>query len=133
MGNIIEHPEHPIERLMHNAFGNMKALCETDTIMGTPVHLPDGRSIVPVSRVALGFLTGGGEYSDLSLNKKNKEGFPFAGGSGGGVTISPIGFLVSDGGSLKLMSIDGETGYEKLLGLVPDLVAQLIKNGKNPS
>lgn len=131
MSYIIEQPEHPIERLMGHSFGNIKALCDADTIIGTPVNLQDGRSIVPVSRVAMGFLTGGGEYSDVSTNKKNKEGFPFAGGSGGGVTVSPIGFLISEGDSIRLMPIDGETGYDKLMGLIPDVFESLIKGLKH--
>ncbi|GHU98730.1 sporulation protein YtfJ [Clostridia bacterium] len=133
MKYITEKPEHPIERLMSDSMINIRTLSDTDTVIGTPVTTADGKTILPVSRVSMGFMTGGGEYSDMSANKKNKEGFPFAGGSGGGVTISPIGFLVSEGGSLKLMSLEGESGYEKILGLVPELVASLLKSGKKPS
>ena len=132
MGYIIEHPEHPIERLMSGSMSSIKALCDADTIVGTPVHLPDGKSIVPISRVSMGFLTGGGEYSDVSTNKKKpKEGFPFAGGSGGGVTVSPIGFLISEGNSVRMMPIDGENAYDKLMGLVPDIMGELVKGLKN--
>lgn len=131
MGNILGPQEHPIERLMNDSLSSIKALCDADTIIGTPVNLPDGKSIIPVSRVAMGFLTGGGEYSDISTNKKNKEGFPFAGGSGGGVTVSPIGFLIAEGGNIRMMPIEGETGYDKLLGLVPDVFESLIKGLKS--
>ena len=131
MGNIIEHGEHPIERLMGSSMGSIRALCDADTVMGTPVFLPDGRSIIPISRVALGFLTGGGEYSDVSTNKKNKEGFPFAGGSGGGITVSPIGFLISEGNNIKMMPLSGESSYDKLMGLVPDVFESLVKGMKN--
>ena len=131
MGSILEPQEHPIERLMNDSLSSIKALCDADTNVGTPVNLPDGKSIIPISRVTMGFLTGGGEYSDVSTNKKNKEGFPFAGGSGGGVTVSPIGFLIAENGNIKMMPIDGETGTEKLMGLVPDIFESLIKGLKN--
>ena len=131
MGNIIEYAEHPIERLMNGSMNGIRALCGADTIIGTPVNLPDGKSIIPISRVAMGFLTGGGEYSDVSTNKKNKEGFPFAGGSGGGVTVSPIGFLVCEGNNIRVVSVDGEDGYDKLMGLVPDTIEALVKGLKS--
>ena len=131
MGYILEAPEHPIERLMNGSMSSIKTLCGADTIIGTPVLLPDGKTIIPISRVAMGFLTGGGEYSDVSTNKKNKEGFPFAGGSGGGVTVSPIGFLVCDGNNIRVISVDGENGYDKLMGLVPDVLGSLVKNLKS--
>ena len=131
MGYIIERPEHPIERLMSGSMSSIKTLCGADTIVGTPVSLADGRSIIPVSRVTMGFLTGGGEYSDVSANKKNKEGFPFAGGSGGGLTVSPIGFLICDGDNIRMMPINGEDGFDKLLGLIPDTFGSLIKGLKS--
>ena len=128
---ITERPEHPIERLMSDSMNNIRVLADTDTVIGTPYTTADGKTILPVSKVSMGFMTGGGEYADLSAKKKKTEGFPFAGGSGGGVTISPIGFLVNDGGSLKLLAMDGEKAYEKLLGMVPELLAHLIKNDNN--
>ena len=131
MGYIIEQPEHPIERLMNGSMSSIKALCDADTIVGTPVLLPDGKSIIPISRVSMGFLTGGGEYADLSAGKKNKEGFPFAGGSGGGLTVSPIGFLICDGDNIRMMPMNGEDGYDKLLGLIPDTFESLIKGLKS--
>jgi sporulation protein YtfJ len=131
MSNIIEQPEHPIERLMSDSMSRMKALVDTDTVIGTPVALADGSTVIPVSRVTLGFMTGGGEYSDQSCNKKGKEGFPFAGGSGGGLSVTPIGFLISDGKSLKMMPLDGENAYDKLLSLIPDLLSGTLKGLKS--
>ena len=131
MGYILEAPEHPIERLMNGSMNSIKALCGADTVIGAPVSLADGRSIIPISRVSMGFLTGGGEYADLSANKKNKEIFPFAGGSCGGVTVSPIGFLICDGDNIRMMPMNGEDTYDKLLGLIPDTFESLIKGLKS--
>ena len=65
---IIEHNEHPIERIMDNAFIKLKGLVSADTVVGNPVTTSDGVSIIPISRVTMGFLTGGGEYSDKLLS-----------------------------------------------------------------
>jgi sporulation protein YtfJ len=122
---MISEYEHPIERLMASSMTKIKSLVDTDTIVGNPVKTPDGTVVIPVSKVTMGFVTGGGEYSDINNNKK-METFPFAGGSGGGVSVSPIGFLVDNGKSIKIMTINGENAYDKLLNIVPDLVESLI-------
>lgn len=122
---IIEHNEHPIERVMDNAFVKIKGLISADTVVGRPVVTVDGTSIIPVSRVTMGFLTGGGEYSDLS--RENYSEYPFAGGSGAGVSVSPVGFLVSDGKCVKLVGVDDKSLYDKLLSLIPDVVSIFTK------
>lgn len=119
--------EHPIERLMASSMTRIKSLVDTDTIVGNPVKTVDGATIIPVSKVTLGFVTGGGEYSDTSGSKK-VESFPFAGGSGGGVVVTPIGFLVDNGSAIKLMAFNGENAYDKILDLVPELIESLIKD-----
>ena len=58
---IIDHEEHPIERIMDNAFTKMRGLVTADTVIGNAVTTADGVTIIPVSRVTMGFLTGGGE------------------------------------------------------------------------
>lgn len=118
---ITQKNEHPIERIMDNAFVRLKGLVNADTVIGSAVVTADGTSIIPVSRVTMGFLTGGGEYSD-NMNSEREE-YPFAGGSGAGLSVSPIGFLVSDGNTVKLVSVDDKSAYEKILEVIPEVVA----------
>lgn len=122
---IIQHEEHPIERIMDNAFVKMKGLISADTVIGEPITTADGVSIIPVSRVTMGFLTGGGEYSDMSREEYTQ--YPFAGGSGAGMSVSPIGFLVNDGDGIKLVGVEDEGLYDKLLSLVPELLKNAAK------
>ena len=96
---IVREQEHPVERIMDNAFTKIRTIVEADTVIGTPDVTADGVSIIPISKVTAGFLTGGGEYSDMS--RQSYTDYPFAGGSGAGVSVSPIGFLVSDGKTVK--------------------------------
>ncbi|HEY8424030.1 MAG TPA: GerW family sporulation protein [Clostridia bacterium] len=124
--------EHPIERLMSASMTKLKTLIDTDTIVGNPVKTPDGTVVIPISKVTMGFITGGGEYSDINNNKK-METFPFAGGSGGGISVSPIGFLVDNGSTIKIMPINGETAYDKLLDIVPELIDSLLTDRKEKS
>ncbi len=122
---ILEHNEHPIERIMDNAFVRLKGLVSADTVIGSAVSTADGASIIPISRVTMGFVTGGGEYSDTS--RESYDEYPFAGGSGAGVSVSPVGFLISDGKSVKLIGVDDKNAYDKILSLVPEIISSFTK------
>lgn len=124
---IVQENEHPIERVMDNAFTKIRTLVDADTVVGNPVRTEDGVSIIPLSKVTMGFLTGGGEYSDMA--QQNLSEYPFAGGSGAAVSVSPIGFLVSDGKSVKIIRMDDKNPFDKILNLVPDVVESLLDCG----
>ncbi|MDE6397840.1 MAG: GerW family sporulation protein [Clostridiales bacterium] len=124
---IVQSNEHPVERVMDNAFTKIRTLVDADTVVGNPVRTEDGVSIIPLSKVTMGFLTGGGEYSDMA--QQNLAEYPFAGGSGAAVSVSPIGFLVSDGKSVKIIKMDDKNPFEKILNLIPDVVDSLLDGG----
>jgi len=122
---IIEHEERPIERLMDNAFSKMKGLVNTDTVLGSPIVTQNGVTIIPISRVTMGFVTGGGEYGeDKGANN------PFAGGSGAGVSLSPVAFLVNNGQEVKLISVDDKSVFDKIVDTLPTLIDSILGNIK---
>jgi len=116
--------EKPLERVMDNAFSKMRHLVDADVIVGTPIMTADGASIIPINRVTMGFVTGGGEYGESNAFSGLN---PFAGGSGGGMTVTPMCFLVSDGKSVKVINIDNEQPIDKLLGLIPETIGKVVK------
>lgn len=109
---------------MDNAFTKIRTLVDADTVIGNPVITADGVSIIPLSKVTMGFLTGGGEYSDMA--QQNLSEYPFAGGSGAAVSVAPIGFLVSDGKSVKIIKMDDKNPFDKILNLIPEVVDGLF-------
>ncbi|MBL0387632.1 GerW family sporulation protein [Tumebacillus sp. ITR2] len=125
--------EHPIQGLMSTAMENLKEMVDVNTIVGDPVETPDGSVILPVSKVGFGFAAGGSEFDPEVEGKKDKADveLPFGGGAGGGVSITPIGFLVVGNGQVKMLSTEGPNQmYEKLIDLAPqmfDKVSQMIK------
>lgn len=125
---IIQPNEHPIERIMDTAFTKIRTLCNADTVVGHPVTTADGVSIVPISKVTMGFLTGGGEYSDMS--REDYSEYPFAGGSSAGVSVSPIGFLVSDGKSVKMVNVDDKSPFDKIMELLPEVMDGFVQTVK---
>lgn len=125
---VQQNNEHPVERVMDNAFTKIRTLVDADTVVGNPVTTEDGVSIIPLSKVTMGFLTGGGEYSDMA--QQNLTEYPFAGGSGAAVSVSPIGFLVSDGKSVKIIKMDDKNPFDKILNLIPDVMESILDSGE---
>lgn len=130
--------EHPIQGLMQTAMENIKEMVDVNTIVGDPVETPDGSVILPISKVGFGFAAGGSEFDpELEAGKGDNADveLPFGGGAGGGVSITPIGFLVVGNGQVKMLSTEGPNQlYEKLIDLAPqmfDKVNQMMKKNKN--
>jgi len=125
---------HPIEGLMQTAMESLKAMADVNTILGDPVETPDGSVIVPVSRVSIGFAAGGTEFE--VENRRDGGGFPFGGGSGAGISLQPVAFLVVGQGQIRLLPIDGNTIMDRLLDIAPKVMDQLqgmLSNGRKRS
>jgi len=117
-------PEHPIEGLMKTAMESIKQMTDVNTVVGDPVETPDGTVIIPISRVACGFGAGGGELEPQQGNEQNQTPF-FGGGSGAGVSVQPVGFLVVGKGQIRLLPVDGNVLVDRLVDLAPQLISQL--------
>ena len=114
--------EHPIEGLMKTAMESIKGMVDVNTVVGDPVSTPDGGTIIPISRVSFGFAAGGGDYAPQS---GNGAGHPFGGGSGAGVTVHPVGFLVVQGETVRLLSVEKGDVVDSLMNNAPMLLDQL--------
>ncbi len=122
--------EHPIEGLMRTAMNSIKDMVDVNTIIGEPIETSNGMVIIPISKVCFGFAAGGSEFSGETINeykKKDKEEevqyrLPFGGGSGAGVSINPVAFVVVNSDSIKVMPIEHTSAIDKLMDYVPDLM-----------
>ena len=125
--------EHPIESLMMTTMSSIQNMVDVNTIIGEPIESQNGITIIPISKVCFGFAAGGSEFSGETLkeyNKKDKDEeieykLPFGGGAGAGVSIHPVAFLVVQDNNVKLMSVDHDSCFDKLLDYVPDLMQKL--------
>lgn len=112
--------EHPIQDLMTTAMENIQNMIEVNTIVGEPIHSPDGSMIIPVSKVGFGFAAGGSEFTPDNVEDKEDVTLPFGGGSGGGVSITPVAFLIVSSDGVNLVHMDGNTKlYETLKNIAP--------------
>lgn len=119
-----------IENLLANTLENIKGIIDVNNVIGRPIHSNDNITIVPVSKVSFGFLTGAGEYSE-SLPKTKTDDLPHAGGSGGGVSIAPIGFLICNEGKQEFIKIDkngSENKWAELIQATMNVVKEYEKH-----
>jgi sporulation protein YtfJ len=116
--------EHPIQGIMSSALHNIKEMIDVNTIVGTPVTAQDGTVIIPVSRVAFGFGAGGSEFGG-SVVKEDGLKSNFGGGSGAGVSINPVAFLVVSNGNVRLLTLSSSsTSVDKVIDMVPEIITK---------
>ncbi|MBQ9413326.1 MAG: GerW family sporulation protein [Oscillospiraceae bacterium] len=114
-----------IANMMNVTMNKIREIVDVDTVVGTPITTPDGVTLIPVSRVSYGFGTGG---SDFRL----QGDAAFAGGSGAGVKVDPVGFLIIRGESVRMISIPAPafTAVDRIIDKAPefiDAVEELIR------
>lgn len=96
-----------INNLIEASNTNLNVLADVDTVMGKPIVTASGFQVIPFSKITMGNLSGGGEYGDVKIVKE-VDSMPFAGGSGSVISMKPMGFLVDDGTTCRLMRITDE-------------------------
>lgn len=115
---------------MVTAMDSIKEMVDVNTIIGEPIETSNNIIIIPISKVGFGFAAGGSEFKGETIgeySKKEKEEeiqykLPFGGGSGAGVSITPVAFLVVQSNTVKLLPVNHSSAIDKLLDYVPDLV-----------
>ena len=118
----MEGKKHPIGELMDTTMAKIREMVDVNTIVGQPITTPDGITLIPVSKLSFGFASGGSDY--VSKNKKPGEANTFGGGSGAGVNISPVAFLIVKGDSVRVLPVDpsGTSTLDRLVDTVPEVV-----------
>ena len=123
--------EHPISGLMGITMEKIKEMVDVDTVIGDPITVSDGTVIIPVSKVSFGFASGG---SDLPSKTQSEL---FGGGSGAGITIQPLAFLVVSKGEVKLLQMSmNANSSNAIINMVPevfDKISSMIKKDEKES
>ena len=121
-----------IEEIMNSAIERIKNIIDTNTVVGEQIKTPKG-FVIPLTKVSIGFVSGGGEYSSDDKQIKTTNAYPFAGGTGSGVCVQPIGFLSVEDGKINLIKLDDKTALEKIVDALPPLamaITSAIKENK---
>lgn len=114
---------------MRTAMENIKGMVDVNTVVGDAVETQDGTVIIPVSRVSFGFAAGGGEYPSRAERRRgeaeDEREWPFGGGSGAGVTVQPVGFLVVTRENIRLLPVDERATVERLIDVAPEILERV--------
>ncbi|MEG1878343.1 MAG: GerW family sporulation protein [Pseudoflavonifractor sp.] len=117
----MENKQHPISDLMSATMAKIREMVDVNTIIGTPIVAGEV-TIIPVSKVSFGFAAGGSEFT--GKNQKPEGDNAFGGGSGAGVNIAPIAFIIVKGDLVRLMPVDPPAGNtaDRVIELVPEVI-----------
>ena len=114
--------KNPVSDLMRSTIEKVHELADTNTIVGQPIHTPDGVTLIPISRVSFGVGSGGGDDG-----KAQPRGF--GGGGGAGVKIDPVAFLTIKDGVTRVLSVAAPpvTTLDRIVEMAPDLMDKAEK------
>ena len=123
-----------LPNMLENTIAKIREMVDVNSVIGTPITTPDGVTIIPVSKVSVGFGGGGSDFS----NKNPNAELPFGGGVGGGVKVSPIAFLIVKDGTVRMLPVASapNTTPERIVEMIPDLLDKVSafldkKNAEN--
>ncbi len=119
-----------INDLISSAMDKLKTLVDSSTIVGESITTPDGTTIIPISKVTVGFVVGGGEYADMSARRVANH-FPMSGGSSGGMSVTPVGFLIiRDDGNVEFVNVENKSLYQTVLNMFNSLLQKMEQKAK---
>ena len=121
--------ENKLEEVIRTSLENLRNMVDANTIIGNPINTPSGTTIIPVSKVTLGFATGGIDFNSKTDAPMKQN---FGGGGGSGLNIIPIGFLVVDkDGDVELLNVgmkpatDPVEQISEFVDRAPELIAKI--------
>lgn len=111
-----------LPNMLDNTIQKIRELVDVNSVIGQPISTPDGVTIIPVSKVSVGFGGGGSDF----VNKSGGEN-PFGGGVGGGVKVTPICFLIVKDGNVRMMPVaaPANTTADRIVEMIPDTLDKI--------
>ena len=116
---------HPLSDMMGTTMEKIRSMVDVNSVIGDPIVLPDGVTILPISKVSCGFGSGGSDYVSKHPSVSGQN--PFGGGAGAGVTVQPVSFLIVKGDSVRMLPVAAPVGnsLDRIIEMLPDLVDKL--------
>ena len=117
--------KHPINDLMGTVMGKLHDMADVSTVIGESIVTPAGITIIPVSKVSMGFASGGSDFT--GKHQKDGQASPFGGGTGGSVKIEPIAFVVIKAGQVRVLTIEppASTTIDRIIDGAPEIVDKI--------
>lgn len=110
-----------VPNMLENTIAKIREMVDVNSVIGQPITTPDGVTIIPISKVSVGFGGGGSDFVSKNVNHQEN---PFGGGAGGGVKIVPIAFLVVKDGNVRMLPVaaPANTTADRIVEQVPDVL-----------
>ena len=110
-----------LPNMLENTIAKIREMVDVNSVVGTPITTPDGVTIIPISKVSVGFAGGGSDFVSKNVNKQEN---PFGGGAGGGVKVVPIAFLIVKDGTVRMLPVaaPASTTADRVVEMVPDVL-----------
>lgn len=124
----MEKNENPINEILVTTLEKFQHIISVENVVGSPIVLEDGTTLIPFSKVSAGFVSGGGEYD--AKNAKSENGYPFSGGGGSGYCIHPLGMICVKLGQVKMINFNNKNAFDKIFEIIPGVIASLKENKK---
>ena len=117
---------HPLPDMITSAMEKLQTLVDSNTVVGDPINMPDGTSILPISKVSYAIAGGGSDFTTKS--QRAGAANPFGGGAGAGVTVTPVAFLVVKDGIPRMIPVaePASTSMERLIEKAPEFADKLL-------
>ena len=114
---------HPLSDMMTSTMAKIKDMIDVNTVIGDPITTPDGVTIIPVSKVSVGFGGGGSDFTKKTTAGDN----PFGGGVGGGVKVTPICFLIVKDGNVRMLNVmpPASNTFDRLIDMTPQVIDRI--------
>ena len=112
--------ENRINNVIETTLKNLSEIIDVNTVVGNPIKNSDDEIVIPISKVTVGVLAGGGEYGKLSIFKNNED-LPFSAGNGAIISIKPCGFLIKENNNYKLLSVPN-TSYDRIIDKIANSI-----------
>lgn len=113
-----------INNLISAAMEKIKTIVDSSTVIGNEVKTEDGTTIIPISKVSVGYVVGGGEYADLS-SRRVAAHYPMAGGSSGGMSMTPVGFLIIKKEGVEFVNVENKSLYQTILNVFNSILSKM--------
>ena len=116
--------QHPIGDLMNTTMQKLREIADVDTIVGKPIQAGNV-TIIPISRLTVGFASGGSDF--ICKGQQPEADNSFGGGSGAGMNLSPVAFLIVKGDTVKLMPVapPAATTVDRVVEMVPEVIDKI--------
>ncbi len=113
-----------IPNMLENAIAKIREMVDVNSVIGDPITTVDGVTIIPVSKVSVGFAGGGSDFVSKNMNKQEN---PFGGGAGGGVKVTPVAFLIVKDGNVRMLPVatPANTTADRLVEQIPDTLDKI--------